>query len=143
MKLMHIFFVFALLIATSAVADGPTTVYKWVDSDGVQSFTDSDEAVPAKYLEDVEVISLNGIKGYEKFSTTLESTYAADLEARLAHLREANTVVVKPEFCKGHVLVTSQRIQDGDYNRRVYVVTDECGKTTSVTSAYPDVQINR
>jgi hypothetical protein len=139
----NIFFVIVLLVATSAFAEGPTTVYGWVDSDGVESFTDRDEAVPAKYLEDVEVITLYGIKGYEKFSTVLESTYAADLEARLVHLREANTVTVGPDFCKGHVLVTSQRIQDGDYNRRIYIATDECGKTTSVTSFMPGVQINR
>jgi hypothetical protein len=136
----NIFFVFILLIATSAIADGPTTVYGWVSSDGVESFTDNDKAVPAKYLEDVEVITLNGIKGYEKFSVITESV---DQTAWLAHLRHVNTVVVEPDFCKGHILVTSQRIQVGDYNRRIYVVTDECGKTTSVTSYPPNVQINR
>jgi hypothetical protein len=47
----NIFFVFILLIATSALADGPTTVYGWVSSDGVESFTDNDKAVPAKYLD--------------------------------------------------------------------------------------------
>jgi len=51
--------------------------------------------------------------------------------------------VAEPDYCKGHVLVTSQRIQDGDYNRRIYIVTDECGKTTSVTPFNPSVQINR
>ena len=136
----NIFFVFILLIATSAVADSPTTVYKWVDSEGVASYTDNDKAVPAKYLEDVETVTLNGIKGYEKFSTV---TVSADHTAWLAHLREVNTVVAEPDYCKGHVLVTSQRIQDGDYNRRIYIVTDECGKTTSVTPFNPSVQINR
>jgi hypothetical protein len=136
----NIFFVFILLVATSAFADGPTTVYGWVDSEGVESFTDSDARVPAKYLEDVEVISLKGVKGYEKFTAV---TVSADHAAWLAHLREVNTVVVEPEYCKGHVLVTSQRIQDGDINRRIYIATDECGKTTSVTPFNPSVQINR
>ncbi len=144
----NIFFVIILLIATSAFAEDPTTAYGWVDSYGVESFTDRDEAVPAKYLEDVESVTLDGIEGYEKLTSYKAAdtlAYRAGLADRLAELRSRRGRAPEPavEACDGHILVTSQRIQDGDYNRRIFVVTDECGRTASVTSHYPDVQINR
>ena len=144
--ILFISIVFLLLIATTAIADEPTAVYSWVTEDGVASYTDRAKAVPPMY--EAKVITVNGLANFELGSVVAPSTYGADGYAeRLAHLRQVNAAGVERRArlrdCTGHVLVTSQRVQDGDYNRRTYVATDECGRTTSVTAFYPSAQINR
>ena len=141
--------VFIGLIVATSDANEPTTVYGWETNDGTMSFTDNVNAVPEMYVDvaTARTGSLGGLKNFEKLTIELESTYADDLTGRLAHLREMNAVGVQRRIrlrdCSGHVLVTSQRIQDGDFNRRIYVATDACGRTATVTPFNPSVQINR
>ncbi len=101
----------------------------------------------ATIMNSLIVIEVDGLKDFERGTIVNSSTYATALEARLAHLREVNAVETQPRQrlrdCTGHVTVTSQRVQDGDFNRRLFTVFDECGQVVSVTRSRPDVQINR
>ncbi len=127
-------------------AGEPHQFLSWTDSDEVIHFTDREAAVPKQYLEDVETITIEGLQNFEQGSVVAPNTYAVDLEAHLAHLREVNAADFRhPRLrdCTGHVLVTSERFQIGDYNRRFYTVFDECGRVASVTRSRPAVQINR
>ena len=146
----HFLFASLFLLALPALADGPTQALKWVDAAGVIAFTDDTEMVPEKYRADVEIIALTGLENLKRATipdSEGEAAYAAGLEERLAYFRQVNAnSPVNPNRlndCTGHVLVTSQRMQLGDYNRRIFFATDECGRTRSVTSFSPDVQINR
>ena len=140
-----LFTAIVLLVAAAANAES-TTVYSWVTEDGVASYTDRAKAVPPMY--EAKVITVDGLKDFELRSVVAPNTYGAMmLTARLEHLRQVNAVDVERRFrlrdCTGHAFVTSQRIRDGDYNRRIYVATDECGRVASVTPFNPSVRINR
>jgi len=142
MKKILFLFIAIALMATASSADEPTTVYSWETKDGAIAFTDVAERVPEMYVADV--ITIDETIG--RITTVLDSSYGDDLRARIAHLREMNgerRARGALRDCTGHVLVTSQRIQDGDFNRRIYIATDECGRTATVTPFNPSVQINR
>jgi len=120
----------------------------WTDSDEVIHFTEREAAVPKQYLEDVELVTIHGLEDFERGSVIAPSTYAVDLEARLTHLRSMRIESIfasrqRLRDCTGHVFVTSERFQIGDFNRRFYTVFDECGRVLSVTRSRPAVQINR
>ncbi len=142
MKERILFIAIVLMLSTASFAAEPTTVYSWETRDGAIAFTDTATRVPKMYVADV--ITIDETVG--RITTVLDSSYAEDLTARIAHLREMNAerrVRGALRDCTGHVLVTSQRIQDGDFNRRIYIATDECGRTATVTPFNPNVQINR
>ncbi len=138
--------IFLFLVATHEAE--ASDFYQWTDSAGAISFTDDESRIPAAFKEAVEVIRIEGLKSFEQGSIVAPSTYAVDLEARLTHLRSMRIESIfasrqRPRDCTGHVFVTSERFQIGDYNRRFYTVFDECGRVVSVTRSRPAVQINR
>jgi len=135
-----------IILLALAVQAQAGEFYQYTTVDETISFTDREKAVPQAYKADavkrttaeIDVKLTSG-----KAADT--AAYKAALDARLADLRARSDARRTPavKACNGHVLVTSQRIQDGDFNRRIYVATDECGRTTTVTPFNPDVQINR
>ena len=147
---MRIVILTLLLLGASALAlDAQSETYRWVTEDGSISFADDEKQVPKRNRESATVVDLKTI-GLEKLTPTKAADTAeeaAALTSRLERLRTSNaTPSVNPNRltdCSGHVTVTSERIQVGDHNRRVFIATDECGRVTSVTPFYPEVQINR
>jgi hypothetical protein len=120
--------------------------YQYTTVDETISFTDREKAIPKAYKANAVKRDTSEIDVKLTAGKALDAAlYRASLADRLADLRARSAARRAPavEACAGHVLVTSQRIQVGDYNRRIFVATDECGRTRSVTSFYPDVQINR
>jgi hypothetical protein len=130
-----------LALAISAQAG---EFYQYTTVDETISFTDREKAVPQAYKANAVKRNTSEIDvkltPYKAADTAANTAALAD---RLVALRAQPVPVRTVATCTGHVLVTSQRIQVGDYNRRIFVATDECGQTRSVTSFYPDVQINR
>lgn len=120
--------------------------YQYTTVDETISFTDREKAVPQAYKANAikrDTAEVDVALTLTKAADT--AAYRAGLADRLATLQARRDARRAPavEACPGHVLVTSQRIQVGDYNRRIYIATDECGRTITVTPFNPNVQINR
>ena len=115
--------------------------YQYTNSDGVIAFTDNQNRIPEAFASEAvertfaELRQTTGaqITPHNTTGPVFVPSGAPDLPVSRTRLRD----------CTGHVLVTSQRIQVGDFNRRIYIATDECGRTSTVTPFNPDVQINR
>jgi len=137
--------IFATLITGFIFAMGADAgdFYQWTDSSGAISFTDDAKQIPAKYKTKAVERDFADLS-VKKVTPENTSGDTAALDSRLARLREANALPPRPaRECEGHVTVTSDRIQVGDYNTRVFIVRNECGETVSVTPFYPSVQVNR
>jgi len=135
-----------IILLALAVQAQAGEFYQYTTGDGTVSFTDNEKLVPKAFK--ATAVKRNTAEVDMKLTATKAAdtaAYKAGLDARLAELQARRAARRAPavEACAGHVLVTSHRIQDGDYNRRIFIATDECGRTRSVTSFYPDVQINR
>ena len=136
---------FVIVMATLAVAGASdaSPMWCWTTEDSVLSCTDTEKNIPARYKDQAEVVETENL-ATERITPHSTAGHADELTARLARLRQVNAPAPKPvRECEGHVTVTSDRIQVGEYNSRVFIVKNECGETVSVTPFYPDVQINR
>jgi hypothetical protein len=123
-----------LMMASTAYAGD---IFRYVDSDGTVSFTDSVKRIPAAYKDVAEKVVLEGA-----FKDTVTFVTVTP-EIRIPVVEVPTTI----ETCDGFVTVTSERRQfsDGlsDYNRTVYSVHDECGNLVSETFSQPEVRIDR
>lgn len=76
-----------VLLATPALAE-PREVFTWVTTDGTVGFTDELKNVPAKYRDDAEAITVDGLNDYERGTIRSDDgSYARGLEKRLSYLR--------------------------------------------------------
>ncbi len=69
------------------------TVYSWRTDDGGYAFTDDRDAIPAHYRDGVRTRSSVRLRNYDRYTPQVAGTgaaYAADLLARLEHLRAFN-----------------------------------------------------
>jgi hypothetical protein len=134
----HILPILLLLFATTAFADPP--VMTWEDNFGGVHYTDSEEVVPAMYLDRVEYVVPAAMGRITPMSPGVSEAHAAYLDSRLAELRARpippNLNLINP--CRGHLIVKKVRVQEGDYNRTKVVVIDACGDVVSVSGQYPD-----
>jgi hypothetical protein len=133
-----------IILLALAVQAQAGEFYQYTTVDETISFTDREKAVPQAYKSNAVKRNTSEIDvKLTPYKAADTAAYNAGQTARLVDLRARRTPTAAVEACNGHVLVTSQRIQDGDYNRRIYIATDECGRTTTVTPFNPNVQINR
>lgn len=116
------------------------TFFQYTDDHGVLSFAGVLEDVPEKYQDQ-----------------TLELTWKALHEAADSHWTPQSTKQPAvtfwatsgqperpaPKKCSGHLTVTSKRVQEGEYNREVWIAVDRCGKVVSVTPYPPKMVIPR
>jgi hypothetical protein len=133
-----------IILLALAVQAQAGEFYQYTTVDETVSFTDSEKAVPQAYKANAVKRATSEIDvNLTPYKAADTAAYTVALSARLTELRARPVPAPAVEACPGHILVTSQRIQDGDYNRRIYIATDECGRTTTVTPFNPSVQINR
>ena len=69
------------------------TVYSWRTDDGVYAFADDREAIPARYRDGVQTRSSARLRHYDRYTPQVAGSgaaYAAELRARLEHLRAFN-----------------------------------------------------
>jgi hypothetical protein len=130
------------MLATAAQAG---EIFRYVTEDGVVSFTDELKRVPARYKDVAERVILDEeFKDFNRLSVaTVDSTLPVLPKLTNRVTVDARTGSAIITNCTGHVSVTSERHQFGDYNRTVYLVHDECGDLISVTSYQPEVRIER
>ena len=122
----------SLLLAPAAYAGD---IFRYVDSDGVVSFTDSEKKIPPMYKDVAEKVVLEGeFKNLDSLTIV-----TATPEIVIPVVEVPNTI----ETCNGKVTITSERRQFGDFNRTVYSVYDECGDLVSETFHQPTVKLNR
>lgn len=122
--------------------------YQWETSEGTLSFTEEPTRIPLAYESQAVERSFEDVAAKTEDHLTPHSTsHPNALQSRLRHLRELNAVNQenpnRQTVCNKAVYVSSVRQQVGEYNRRFLVVTDECGRTVSVTQHYPHIEINR
>jgi hypothetical protein len=132
--------VLILMLATAAHAG---EIFRYVTSDGTVSFTDDVKRIPAAYKDVAETVVLEGeFKEFGRLSViTVDPTDLTSLVATKLVNRDFHRAFVST--CDGHISVTSERVQFGDFNRTVYYVYDECGKLVSTTFSQPEVYIGR
>jgi hypothetical protein len=121
-----------LMLATAAYAGD---IFRYVDSDGVVSFTDSEKKIPAMYKDAAEEVVLAG--EFKDFDALTIVTVTPEIVIPVVE------VPTTTETCDGFITVTSERRQFGDFNRTVYSVYDKCGNLVSETFSQPEVRINR
>lgn len=86
----------ALGLALGVVLAAPAAfcdVYAWRTEDGTYAYTDNRDHVPARYADQVKVISTGKLKDYARFTPQVKADgdrYAAALEKRLQYLRQVN-----------------------------------------------------
>lgn len=123
--------------------------YQWTTPDGTVEFTDDPKQVPESFQDQAVKRTTEALSQSRRVLLTPHSTstHATDLELRLQELRDRRSRLgANPNHlvrCDGPVTVTSERRQTGSSNRRLFIITDECGRTVSVTPHYPDIQVNR
>ncbi len=119
-----------VLVASVALADGSTVVFKYVDSSGALSFTDDENRVPKMYK--AKAATLGALEDYERFTTISPATE----NPRLATLRAANTPVTVTEQDCGTMTTRSERRDHDGLNSLFWVVEDACGELYNATG-YP------
>ena len=134
-----------ILVASSAPAG---EFYQWTDRDGTVNLTDDVKRIPKAYQASAVKRDFADVDVAVTEMVIPAAEYDAAVKAGLERLRALNANLSlnlnrRDERCTGPVTVTSRRVDVGDYNRRLYYVTDECGRTSTVTPFSPDVQINR
>ena len=87
----------AVLMATPVAASAD--IFAWRTEDGVFSYTDDRESIPARYADDVVAVPDSRLEAYPRL--TVEDTNAARevstrLERRLEYLRQLNTATAPP-----------------------------------------------
>ena len=89
-------FVAGVAIALVWVAPLPAaagTVYSWRTEDGGYAFTDDRDAIPARYRDEVRTRRSARLRHYDRYTPQAPGigvAYAAELAARLEHLRQFN-----------------------------------------------------
>jgi hypothetical protein len=125
-----------LMLATTAYAG---EIFRYVDSDGTVSFTDDVKRIPAAYKDVAEKVVLEG--EFKNLDSLTIVTVTPEIVIPVVEVPDTTVT------CNGFVTVTSERRQfsDGlsDYNRRVYLVHDECGNLVSETFYQPEIRIER
>lgn len=136
-----------LMLATAAQAG---EIFRYVTTDGTVSFTDDEKKIPAVYTDVAEEVVLEGdFKDFGSLTIiTVDPTSPARYYPVMSKLTnrvtlDARTGSAIVTNCTGHVSVTSERHQFGDFNRTIYLVHDECGELVSVTFYQPEVRIRR
>jgi hypothetical protein len=79
------------VVAGSSASAGE--LYRWVTSDGTIAFTDDAKRVPQAYRREATRTRIPSLQSFERFTPVdakAEKQRAAELEARLAYLRELN-----------------------------------------------------
>jgi len=125
--------------------------YQWTNpTSGSVEFTDNVKRIPESFQAAAVKRSFEDVAKNVAITPTSMSAedYYAAVSRGLERYRAiaATRTPVNPNSlndCTGPAVVTSQRMQQGDYNRRIYFVTDECGRTSTVSPYAPVVQINR
>jgi hypothetical protein len=82
----------ALALGSFAVPSSAET-YSWRTEDGVYAYTDDPKHIPQRYADQVQIVRLNSLKSYERFTaqdSAAASHYANRLSERLDHLRAVN-----------------------------------------------------
>lgn len=132
-------FVVVLWILSASLAKAqevsPADIYYfYVSENGSWSYTDEAKRIPAKYVEKSLELKWKALREVtEKHWTSAGSNYAG-IPSHLSYLPEPNPNWLRR--CSGHVSVTTKRVQEGAYNREIYIVTDSCGDVVLV-SPYP------
>jgi hypothetical protein len=83
----------ALALVAVAMPVSAGTIYRWTAEDGSVSFADDAKRIPARYRAAAEKIETSGLTGYKRYSPTngaSQEEYRAQLEERVARLRELN-----------------------------------------------------
>ena len=122
----------AVLASSVALADGPTVAFKYVDADGVVSFTDEEKRIPAKYKETAEKVTLGGLGDYERFTAVTVAPVAVETATQVT---TASTVIVQtapaPKQDCGTISLRSERrdveTNAGGSNARFFIAEDDCG----------------
>ncbi len=120
------------------------TFYQYTDDHGVLSLTDDPERIPERYYEPVNRVL---VRSWEILRATTRPQWTPH---STNHPVSKWDPVSSPERnpnrerkCTGHTTITTKRVQDGEYNREVYVVTNRCGRVVSVTPYPPEMTIRR
>ncbi len=135
--------VLILMLVTAAQAG---EIFRYVDNYGAVSFTDDVKRIPAEYVLVTEKIVLGEFKDFDRLTIiTVNPTLPVVSMSKLTNrvTLDARTGSAIVTNCTGHVSVTSERHQFGDFNRTIYLVHDECGELVSVTFYQPEVRIHR
>ncbi len=85
--------VISALVWVAPLPDSAGTVYSWRTDDGGYAFTDDRKAIPARYRDRVRTRSSARLRHYDRYTPQAAgagAAYAADLAARLEHLRAFN-----------------------------------------------------
>jgi hypothetical protein len=128
-----------LMLATAAQAG---EIFRYVTNDGTISFTDDVKRIPLAYKDVAETVVLEG--EFKWFDSLTISTVKYEVpHIHLMPLRASAENLNGADECTGHVSVTSERRQFGDFNRTIYLVHDECGELVSATFYQPEVRINQ
>lgn len=123
------------------------TFFEWKSRDGSLSFTDREKQVPVLYRTSGAVAE----RKWSDLDAKVTIPEPGDLRGVKAELKRLRTLNAELPInqnrlaptCTGPVTVTSKRVDVGDYNTRLFYVTDECGRVRTVTGYYPNIQINR
>jgi hypothetical protein len=127
-------FCLSLIMATQSQAGD---FFQWEDHAGNLAFTDNPKHVPPTHKPHAVERSW---KELDVIPVTLV-VKQPDVVPLTSSRREVNSNRLSD--CTGPITVTSERRQFDEYNRRIFIVTNECGRVTSVTTEYPSLRINR
>ena len=141
-KIMVAVAVALILMLTTAAQAGE--IFRYVTTDGTVSFTDDENRIPAAYSDVTEEVVLEGdFKDFGRLTIITIDPILPVLSKLTNRVTLGASIGAIITNCNGHVSVTSERHQFGDFNRTVYLVHDECGELASVTFYQPEVRINR
>lgn len=132
----------ALFLMFATAAHGGE-IFRYVTNDGTVSFTDDVKRIPPMYKDTAETVVLEGaFKNFGRLTVVTED-FTPRLFPGVVASKLVNNDFDRAVTCTGHVFVTSERHQFGDFNRTVYLTYNECGDLVSVTFSQPKVQIDR
>ncbi len=132
-------------LALHAWADerpGAKRYHSYVSDTGSLSFSDDEKRIPERHKAEAE--SHTWAELAEKVAPRETLMKFEDVVIPEPPANPVAEVISswRPE-CSGHVTVEQVRVQDGAYNRNMFVVRDECGNIVSVTPQRPHIHINR
>ena len=114
--------------------------YQWTTESGVVSFTDDMKRVPDLYKDQAVE------RTWEDVHASVEKRFTPESTRHEPYVWADPVLEPNPNWerdCTGHITVTQERVQNGEYNRNMFTVQDECGRVISITPHRPQISLQR
>lgn len=141
---------FALLQSAARAEEGEATsgaFFQWEDRRGTLSFSNSLKNIPPEYRDNVVRRTFAEVRANVAPRETRVDASTLKIHVPRAYSQTGSEPLLAPrrserEDCNQPLTIESRRVQQGRYNRLMYVVIDECGEEISVTPQTPWVDVS-